>query len=98
MFVTPKQGTACLTLALVTGAADMVLPSFALYCSKSSERSPQTPKSGIQCRKLDYIETVVERLMVLGFETVIPFLRPIEHLIRDDSISEPEFAFWHPDA
>lgn len=26
--------------------------------------------------------------MVLGFETILPFLRPIEHLIRDDSISE----------
>lgn len=26
--------------------------------------------------------------MTLGFETVLPFLRPIEHLIRDDSISE----------
>lgn len=25
---------------------------------------------------------------MLGFETIIPFLRPIEHLIRDDSISE----------
>lgn len=26
--------------------------------------------------------------MTLGFETILPFLRPIEHLIRDDSISE----------
>ncbi|MHB8525817.1 MAG: CpaF family protein [Candidatus Acidiferrales bacterium] len=26
--------------------------------------------------------------MTLGFETVLPFLRPIEHLIRDDSVSE----------
>src|ERR1700693_160813 len=25
---------------------------------------------------------------MLGFETILPFLRPIEHLIRDDSISE----------
>src|ERR1700676_1122691 len=25
---------------------------------------------------------------MLGFETIFPFLRPIEHLIRDDSISE----------
>ena len=23
-----------------------------------------------------------------GFETILPFLKPIEHLIRDDSISE----------
>ena len=26
--------------------------------------------------------------MTLGFETILPFLRPIEHLIRDDSITE----------
>src|SRR5579883_1607836 len=26
--------------------------------------------------------------MTLGFETILPFLRPIEHLIRDDSVSE----------
>src|SRR6185312_13632359 len=26
--------------------------------------------------------------MTLGFETILPFLRPIEHLIRDESISE----------
>src|SRR5437667_1438106 len=26
--------------------------------------------------------------MTLGFETIRPFLRPIEHLIRDDSVSE----------
>ena len=26
--------------------------------------------------------------MTLEFETILPFLRPIEHLIRDDSISE----------
>src|SRR5258706_12776363 len=26
--------------------------------------------------------------MTLGFETILPFLRPIEHLIRDASISE----------
>ncbi len=26
--------------------------------------------------------------MTLGFEIILPFLRPIEHLIRDDSISE----------
>ena len=26
--------------------------------------------------------------MTLGFETILPFLRPIEDLIRDDSISE----------
>jgi pilus assembly protein CpaF len=26
--------------------------------------------------------------VTLGFETILPFLRPIEHLIRDDSISE----------
>ena len=26
--------------------------------------------------------------MTLGFEAILPFLRPIEHLIRDDSISE----------
>ena len=25
---------------------------------------------------------------MIGFETILPFLRPIEHLIRDDSISE----------
>jgi len=25
---------------------------------------------------------------MLGFETILPFLRPIEHLIRDDSVSE----------
>jgi Flp pilus assembly CpaF family ATPase len=25
---------------------------------------------------------------MLGFETILPFLRPIEHLICDDSISE----------
>ena len=25
---------------------------------------------------------------MLGFETILPFLRPIEHLIRNDSISE----------
>ena len=25
---------------------------------------------------------------MVGFETIMPFLRPIEHLIRDDSISE----------
>ena len=28
------------------------------------------------------------RNVMLGFETILPFLRPIEHLIRDDSISE----------
>ena len=26
--------------------------------------------------------------MTLGFETILLFLRPIEHLIRDDSVSE----------
>jgi pilus assembly protein CpaF len=26
--------------------------------------------------------------MTVGFETILPFLRPIEHLIRDDSVSE----------
>jgi len=26
--------------------------------------------------------------VTLGFETILPFLRPIEHLIRDDSVSE----------
>ncbi|HVB54987.1 MAG TPA: ATPase, T2SS/T4P/T4SS family [Candidatus Acidoferrales bacterium] len=26
--------------------------------------------------------------MTLGFETILPFLRPIEHLIRDESVSE----------
>jgi Flp pilus assembly CpaF family ATPase len=26
--------------------------------------------------------------MTLGFETILPFLRPIEHLIQDDSVSE----------
>lgn len=26
--------------------------------------------------------------MTLGFETILPFLRPIQHLIRDDSVSE----------
>jgi len=26
--------------------------------------------------------------MTLGFETILPFLRPIEHLIRDASVSE----------
>ena len=26
--------------------------------------------------------------MTLGFETILPFLRSIEHLIRDDSVSE----------
>jgi pilus assembly protein CpaF len=26
--------------------------------------------------------------MTLGFETILPFLRPIEHLIRDDSVTE----------
>lgn len=26
--------------------------------------------------------------MTLGFEAILPFLRPIEHLIRDDSVSE----------
>lgn len=26
--------------------------------------------------------------MTLGFETILPFLRPLEHLIRDDSVSE----------
>ena len=28
------------------------------------------------------------RSLMIGFETILPFLRPIEHLIRDDSISE----------
>src|SRR6185437_9711691 len=26
--------------------------------------------------------------MTLGFETILPFLRPIKHLIQDDSVSE----------
>ena len=36
-----------------------------------------------------YFEQLARRRnLMLGFETILPFLRPIEHLIRDDSISE----------
>ena len=36
-----------------------------------------------------YFEQLAEwRTLMIGFETILPFLQPIEHLILDDSISE----------
>ena len=41
-----------------------------------------------RCEPLVFRSARPWRNLMLGFETILPFLRPIEHLIRDDSISE----------
>ena len=41
-----------------------------------------------RCEPLVFRAARPWRNLMLGFETILPFLRPIEHLIRDDSISE----------